>query len=313
MGKINMKKILMKKINGYIAAPFTPMLENGDVNLNLIPEYADMLIRAGLDGVFINGSTGEGALLTKDERMSTAKKWIEVSAGRLKVIVHTGGTNIREQQELAVHAEKNGAWAVAAMAPAFLAPKRSEELVEYCKAIASSAPSIPFYFYYIPSLNGFRTSLVDFLTAADGVIPNLAGVKFTDNDIFEFEKCRYVAESKYEMLWGYDEMFLDALAYGNISGVGGTYNHCFSLYMDMKAAYENKDMNRCRLLQHQSHQFCDILGKYRGNIMAGKRMMKFLGLDMGPNRTPLQTISEEEEAVIKKKLEAIGFFNYCNR
>ena len=303
----------MERINGYIAAPFTPMLENGDINPDLIPEYAELLIRAGLDGVFVNGSTGEGALLTKEERMVMAEKWIEVSAGRLKVIVHTGGTSIREQQHLASHAEKSGAYAVAAMAPAFLPPKRTEEFVEYCKAIASSAPSLPFYFYHIPPLNGFRLPLTDFLKAADGQIPNLAGVKFTDMNMFEFEQCRHIAGGKYEMLWGYDEMFLDALAYGNTSGVGGTYNHCFSLYKDMKEAYAIKDMERCRSLQHQSHQFCEILGKYRGNIMSGKRMMKFLGIDCGPNRIPMQTISDAEEIEIRKDLEAIGFFNYCNR
>lgn len=303
----------MEKINGYIAAPFTPLKANGDLNLELIPKYAEFLLRAGLDGVFINGSTGEGALLTKEERMATAEKWIEASTGRLKVIVHTGGTNVRDQQDLARHAEKSGAWAVAAMAPAFLAPKRTEEFVEYCKAVASAAPSLPFYYYHIPPLNGFRLSLTDFLKAADGVIPNLAGVKFTDNDIFGFEKCRYVAGGKYEMLWGLDEMFLDALAFGNTAGVGGTYNHCFSLYKDMTAAYGVKDMDRCRVLQHQSHQFCEILGRYRGNIMAGKRIMKFLGLDMGPNRVPLQTFNDDEEVLVKQELEDIGFFEYCNR
>ncbi len=53
----------MEKINGYVAAPFTPLLENGDLNLDLIPKYAELLIRSGLDGVFVCGSTGEGALL----------------------------------------------------------------------------------------------------------------------------------------------------------------------------------------------------------------------------------------------------------
>ena len=303
----------MKKINGYIAAPFTPLLENGDLNLDLIPEYAELLIRAGLDGVFVNGSTGEGALLTREERMAVAEKWIEVSNGRLKVIVHTGGTNIKDQCTLAANAQKIGAWAVAAMAPAFLPPKRNEELVAYCKAVADAAPGLPFYYYHIPPLNGFNMSVVDLLKAVEGVIPNFAGVKYTNLNMFEFEQCRYIANGKYEMLWGFDEMFLDGLAFGNIAGVGGTYNHCFSLYKNMKAAYEIKDMVKCRELQHQSHQFCEILGKYRGNLMGGKRMMKFLGLDCGPNRLPLQTISAEEEIAMRKDLDVIGFFEYCNR
>jgi N-acetylneuraminate lyase len=302
----------MKKIAGYIVAPFTPMLQNRELNLELIPEYAAFLLRNGLDGVFICGSTGEGALLTREERMALAEQWIKASKDRMKVVVHTGGCNLKDQQLLAEHAEKSGAWAVAAMAPAFLPPRRIEELVAYCGAIASAAPRLPFYYYHIPALNGVRLSVLDFQKAAEGRIPTFSGVKYTHLDMFEFEQCRYVAGGKYEMLWGLDEMFLDGLAYGNRSGVGGTYNHCFRLYSEMAAAYAVHDMDRCRELQHTSHQFCEILGTYRGNLMGGKRIMKFLGMDCGPNRLPLQNISEQEESAMKKELEAIGFFSYCN-
>lgn len=303
----------MNKINGYVAAPFTPMKDNGDLNLDLIPEYAEFLIRNGVDGAFVCGSTGEGALLTREERMAVAEKWIETCGDILKVIVHTGGTNLRDQQTLAAHAEKIGAFAVSAMAPAFLPPKRNEEFVGYCKTVASAAPSLPFYYYHIPPLNGFNMSVVDLLKAVEGVIPNFAGVKFTNLNMFEFEQCRHIAAGKYEMLWGFDEMYLDSLVFGNSAGVGGTYNHCYSLYKDMTAAYAVKDMEKCRELQHKSHQFCEILGKYRGNLSGGKRMMKFLGLNCGPNRLPLQTISDEEEITMKQDLEAIGFFEYCNK
>lgn len=302
----------MKKIEGYIAAPFTPMRKNGDLNLNLIPQYAGYLVRNGLDGVFVSGSTGEGALLTREERMSLTETWMNASEGKLKVVVHTGGNNLKDQQKLAAHAEKNGAWAVAAMAPAFLPPRRNEELLAYCQAIAAAAPSLPFYYYHIPALNGVQLPVIDLLEAVGNKIPNFAGVKYTSMDMAEFEQCRHVDGGKYEMLWGLDEMFLDGLAYGNRSGIGGTYNHCFGLYSQMKAAYELKDLERCRELQHRSQQFIRILVRYRGNLMGGKRIMKFLGLDCGPNRLPLQDLSEQEEAAMKAELETIGFFSYCN-
>lgn len=303
----------MNRINGYIAAPFTPMKDNGDLNSDLIPEYADFLVRNGLDGAFVCGSTGEGALLTREERMAIVEKWIEVSSGRLKIVVHTAGVNIREQQLLAAHANSVGAFAISAMAPTFLAPTRTEEFVAYCKEIAVAAPDLPFYYYHIPPLNNFRLSVKDFLLAAEDEIPTLAGVKYTDFNIFEYELCRKVANGKYEMLWGLDEMFLDSLSFGNFAGVGGTYNHCNSLYRDMRGAYAEGDMEKCAELQHKSHEFCEILGKYRGNLSGGKRMMKFIGLDCGPNRLPLQTISDEEEIQMKKDLEAIGFFEFCNK
>jgi N-acetylneuraminate lyase len=303
----------MKKIEGYIAAPFTPMLNNGDLNLDLVPDYADYLLRNGLDGAFVCGSTGEGALLNREERMALTERWMKAGEGKLKVVVHTGGCNLKDQQALAKHAEQSGAWAVAAMAPAFLSPRRTEELLEYCLTIAAAAPGLPFYYYHIPALNGVHLSVLDLLKATEGQIPNFAGVKYTHSNMHEFEQCRHVAGGKYEMLWGLDEMFLDGLVYGNRSGVGGTYNHCFSLYHNMLAAYDLKDLKTCRELQHSSHQFIEILIKYRGNLMGGKRIMKFLGLDCGPNRLPLHNISDEEETAMKKELDAIGFFSYCNQ
>ena len=58
------KFFTMEKIKGLIDAPFTPMHSNGDINLDVIPAYADMLVKNGLKGVFINGSSGEGYMLT---------------------------------------------------------------------------------------------------------------------------------------------------------------------------------------------------------------------------------------------------------
>ncbi|TKG90752.1 N-acetylneuraminate lyase [Puteibacter caeruleilacunae] len=303
----------MNKINGFVAAPFTPMQSDGELNLELIPDYADFLIRNGIDGAFICGSSGEGALLNVEERKSVAEAWIEATGNDLKVIVHTGGTNLKDQKILASHAQETGAYAISAMAPAFLPPRRNTELVDFCKAVAMAAPGIPFYYYHIPPLNGVNLSVVDLLKSADKEIPSFGGVKFTDLNMYEYEQCRFIADGKFEMLWGADEMFFDSVAYNNHGGVGGTYNHCFSLYKGIVEALEGDDVELARKLQHSSHQFINVLGKYRGNIVCGKRIMKFMGLDLGPNRLPLQSITDEEENEIKNELEALGFFEFCNK
>lgn len=80
----------MERIKGLINAPFTPFSEDGEVNLEPIAQYAAMLAKNGLKGVFINGSSGEGYLLTDQERMLIAEKWMEVSPADFKVIVHVG-------------------------------------------------------------------------------------------------------------------------------------------------------------------------------------------------------------------------------
>ena len=66
----------MEKIKGLIDAPFTPFYANGEVNFEPIPAYAALLARNGLKGVFINGSSGEGYMLTEEERMQLAEAWM---------------------------------------------------------------------------------------------------------------------------------------------------------------------------------------------------------------------------------------------
>lgn len=303
----------MNPLNGFVVAPFSPMRSNGDLALDNVRPYADFLIRNGIEGAFLCGSTGEGALLTREERMMLAEEWKRQAGNRLKLIIHTGGTGIRDQQGLARHAREIGAFGIAAMAPAFLPPPRMEELITYCQTIASAASGLPFYYYHIPSLNHYETDIFRFLEEAGPRIPSLAGVKFTHNDPEEYARCVQPFGDRYELFWGLDEILLDGLRKGARYGVGGTYNHCFPLYRGIKEAFEQNDITRAENLQQQAYRFCEIIWKSRGNIMGGKRIMKFLGLDMGPNRLPLQSLSDNEEAAMKKELEQIGFFTFCNR
>lgn len=74
----------MEKIIGLIDAPFTPFHANGDVNLEPIEKYAAMLQKNGLKGVFINGSSGEGYMLTTEERMQLAERWVQVAPKGLR-------------------------------------------------------------------------------------------------------------------------------------------------------------------------------------------------------------------------------------
>ena len=50
--------------------------------------------------------------------------------------------------------------------------------------------------------------------------------------------------------------------------------------------------------------------KYGGSIVAGKPMMKLIGIDYGPTRLPLKKLSENEFSKLKNELNEVGFFNY---
>ena len=304
----------MQKIKGLIDAPFTPFLPNGDLNLDPIPAYAAMLKKNGLKGVFINGSSGEGYMLTDDERKKLTEAWIAAAPEDFKVIVHVGSCCARASRELARHAAECGAWGIGAMAPPFPKINRIEELVEYIELIASGAPELPFYYYHIPAFNGAYLPMVKLLEAVDGRVPNFAGIKYTFESIYEYNQCRMYKDGKFDMLHGQDETILPSLAMGGAQGgIGGTTNYNGRELTAIIEAWERGDLEAAREHQNFSQEVINVICNYRGNIVGGKRIMKLIGLDLGPNRVPFQNMTDREEEALKADLDAIGFFARCNQ
>ena len=304
----------MEKIKGLIDAPFTPMLPNGEVNYEPIQAYADLLVRNGLKGVFINGSSGEGYLLSDEERMKLAECWIQAVPKDFKVIVHVGSTCVKASRKLAAHAAEIGAWGIGAMATPFPKIGRIEELVKYCQEIASGAPALPFYYYHIPAFNGAYLPMTGFLAAVDGVIPNFAGIKYTYESLYEYNQCRLYKNGKYDMLHGQDETLLPSLAMGGAQGgIGGTTNYNGRELVGILNAWADGDLETAREKQNFAQEVINVICHYRGNIVAGKRIMKLIGLDLGPNRIPFQNMTDQEELQMKSELEAIHFFDRCNK
>ena len=304
----------MEKITGLIDAPFTPFLANGDVNLEPIEAYAAMLQKNGLKGVFINGSSGEGYMLTTDERKRLAEKWVSVAPKGFKVIVHVGSCCLRDSVDLARHAQAIGAWGIGSMAPPFPHIGRIEELVRYCEQIAAAAPELPFYYYHIPAFNGACLPMVDLLKAVDGRIPNFAGIKYTYESLYEYNQCRLYKNGKYDMLHGQDETILPSLAQGGAQGgIGGTTNYNGRELVAIIDAWKKGDIEAARMHQNFAQAVINVICHYRGNIVAGKRIMKLIGFDLGSNRVPFQNMTDDEEQQMKAELEAIGFFDRCNQ
>lgn len=304
----------MEKIIGLIDAPFTPFHADGSLNLQPIPAYAQLLARNGLKGVFINGSSGEGYMLTDEERMQIAEAWMAAVPEGFKVIVHVGSPCVASAQKLAAHAQQVGAWGIGAMATPFPKMASIEQLVQYCEAIASAAPELPFYYYHIPAFNQAFLSMFDLLKAVDGRIPNFAGIKYTFESLYEYNRCRRYKEGKYDMLHGQDETILPCLAMGGAQGgIGGTTNYNGRALVGILEAWEAGDLEKARELQNFSQDVIDVICNFRGNIVGGKRIMKLIGLDLGPNRTPFMSVTAEEEIELRRQLEAIGFFERCNR
>lgn len=303
-----------EKIQGLIDAPFTPFHPNGDLNLEPIPEYAAMLKANGLKGVFINGSSGEGYMLTADERRTLAEAWMKAAPADFKVIVHVGSCSARESRELARHAASIGAWGIGAMAPPFPKIGRVEELVQYIEEIAGGAPELPLYYYHIPAFNGAYLPMTELLAAVDGRVANFAGIKYTFESLYEYNQCRLYKDGKYDMLHGQDETILPSLAMGGaLGGIGGTTNYNGRELVAIIDAWNRGDIEAARRHQNYAQEVINVICRYRGNIMGGKRIMKLIGMDLGPNRVPFRNLTDTEEASLRRDLESINFFSHCNK
>jgi N-acetylneuraminate lyase len=298
------------KLGGLVAAPYTPFDRSGDLNLSVVERQADTLLAGGVRGAFVCGTTGEGMSLTTDERMRVAKRWADVCRGTsLNVVVHVGHTCQRDAMALARDAHEVGAAAIAALPPFFFKPASVDQVVEFMRPIAAAGEGLPFYYYQIPSMTGVTLPVYDFLQLAGERIPQLHGVKFTHGDLMDYQRCLRVADGRYEIAWGVDEMLLGALAAGATSAVGSTYNYAAPLYGKLINAFRDGDLMTARACAARSVDMIAVLLKH-GVLRTGKATMAMIGVDCGPTRSPVPPMADEEAATVRRAYERIGFFDW---
>jgi len=302
----------MKKIKGLVAATFAAYKENGDINLEIIPSIVDKMIQDGLTGVFICGTNGEGPNLTIDERMQIAEAYVKAANKRILVLVHVGHSSIAECRKLATHAEKIGADAISSVAAFYFKPSTVKNLVECMAEIAAAAPNTPFYYYNIPTLTGVGMDMIDFLVEAEKAIPTLAGIKYTASTLHEYQACLNFKNGKFDILFGFDEMLLPALAVGAKGAIGSTYTFAAPLYLKVMQLFAESKLEEAAAMQLHSVNMVRELVKYPP-IPAQRAIMKMKGFELGKCRLPLVSLSSNDEANFKLSLEDIDFFNVVNQ
>ncbi len=292
---------------GLIAAPFTPFQANGSLALDVIPKQAAQLAADGVSGAFVCGSTGEGASLTMAERKQVAEVWVQSAPAGLPVIVHVGHTSVAESCELARHAAEAGATAFAAYAPHYFKPGSAEDLVRCCETIAAAAPNLPFYYYHIPSMTGVGLSCESFLATAHGRIPNLAGIKFTHENLMDYLACQRFADGRYDILFGRDECLLAALSLGARGAVGSTYNYIAPIFVQLLEALAQGDEALAVELQSRANRIIQIMIDHGGQA-AGKAIASLRGTDLGPVRAPMRALDAAQKEKLVEALRAAEFF-----
>ena len=299
------------KIKNLIAATYAPMHQDGSLNTSVIKEYSQFLIRNKVAGVFMNGSTGDFVSLSTEERKEITTAWSQNKTPDLYLIDHVGDPSLKVAKELATHAADK-VDAIGVLAPYYFKLNSIDKLVQYCKEVAACAPNLPFYYYHIPVLSGANLNMLDFLKVAPQEIPNFEGIKFTNNNLIDYLHCKNFEDGKYNILFGYDEIFLSSLPLGADGWVGSTYNHLAPVYYKIKTLFEMGRMTEAAALQTKAIRFVEILDSHGGFNGVAKGFMKTFGIDCGPSRFPHTTLSDGDYVAIKKELDAIGLLDYLS-
>jgi N-acetylneuraminate lyase len=294
-------------LTGLIPACHTPFHKDGSLNLGMVEKQYELMRQSGVKSVFVAGTTGEYASLSLLERKELCERWLSVAGDSMRVAVHVGDNCQSSAIELATHARQAGAAAVAVMSPSYFKPATVHDLVEFCMPIAAEADPLPFYYYHIPCMTSVRLPVTEFLREARFRIPNLRGLKFSHDDLIDLQGCIAAEGGAFDVLFGFDEALLAGLCFGVRGAVGGTYSFAAPHFQRLIRAFESGDIVAARAAQLRATEMVKVLAAF-GFTAASKAVMAMTGVDCGPVRTPLRSLSSEQCAALFEKLAPLDVF-----
>lgn len=205
---------------GVWPAMITPTTPDGQPAFHTLERLTELFIRQKLGGIYLTGSTGQWPLFNLDERQAIAECVVRAAGGKIPVMVHVGATTTADAEMLAQHAESIGADAISAVGPIYYSHPL-EAVFEHYRRVGS-ASSLPFFVYH---LSGVSQSIqpreyVDRLLN----IPNVAGMKITDKDLYPFGLIHAYAGERLCLLSGADEVMCHAILSGASGAIGTFYN-----------------------------------------------------------------------------------------
>ena len=293
----------MKELKGIIPATVTPFGIDGMYDAAAMRRIVRHQLDAGVDGLYICGGTGEGLLMTTEERQEALETVLDEVNGRAVVIDHVGAFRTAETIALARHASQAGADAIAALPPAYFYKPDDEALVRYYTTV-TEASDTRVLIYNIPQRTGITMTeeLFERLLEVD----NIVGMKDSSGDIFSLGRFLTIGEDTV-IFEGEDRVLLAALLAGTCGGIGGSYNMMPHLLVRLWNAFQAKKMDEAACTQLRVNELINALTVV--DLFGGiKQTLAWMGLECGVPRTPNRPLSEDETARLRLSLESVGFF-----
>lgn len=294
------KEMMLK---GVVTATVTPMSKNGGrVDFGVIPDYANFLVKKGVNALFVNGTTSEGLLLSMAERKKVLEEFLKAVNGKIKVVVHCGALRIKEVLDLVEHAEKVGADGVGIVTP-FYYRITEKGMEDFYSRIAEKFQSIPIYLYNIPGLTNNWIS-AQIATNLHKRYPNIMGVKDSSGNFSHVLSLINDTPEDFSVLAGYDRAFASVLFAGGKGCVSGPATVFPELFVEVWKLFNEGEYAKAKEAQNKLTKLSLSLDD-GANIPLLKTALKWRGINVGGVRTPLVNLEENEVGIYKKRISSV--------
>lgn len=281
------------KFKGIMPALVTPLDENENINVGVLTQLMNDLIKKGADGFYVGGATGEGYALRPSERKKLAEAATQISKkSDLPCIIQVASTDFNTALMLAKHAEECGADAISATAPLFFSYSE-DDVYNYYKRLAESV-HIPLMVYYNPSV---RFPMDAKFVKRLFEIENVTSIKWTNSDFYQMMILKEITDGEIEIINGFDEMLLMGLCAGADGGIGTTYNYQLE---NVKAVYESFLSGDIKKAMEYQRRVAGTVAALNGEpvIPASKAILECMGYKVGNASFPMKRYGDREKEEI---------------
>ncbi|HFI0267645.1 TPA: dihydrodipicolinate synthase family protein [Streptococcus suis] len=294
----------LEKYHGIIPAFYACYDEAGEISSERVKALVQYFIDKGVQGLYVNGSSGECIYQSVADRKQILEAVMEVAKGKLTIINHVACNNLKDSVELARHSEELGVDAIAAIPPIyFRLPEYS--IAAYWNGISAAAPNTDFIIYNIPQLAG--VSLTPSLYKEMLKNPRVVGVKNSSMPVQDIDTFVTLGGEDYVVFNGPDEQFLGGRLMGAKGGIGGTYGAMPELFLRLNQLIADKDLETARQLQATINTIIGKLVSGHGHMYAViKEVIRINdGLDIGSVREPLTALTEADLIIAQEAAQVI--------
>jgi 4-hydroxy-tetrahydrodipicolinate synthase len=293
------KKELLKGIIVPLVSPFKRTPEQ-ELDVTALQKHVEFLIENGVDGLMAMGTTGEFALLSRDERREIVRRVVETTNGKVPVIAGVSESGTANAIALAEDAQQEGADQIIATGPYYY-KTNDDGLYLHYQAILNVV-DLPMMIYNIPTWVGYNIPAGVVRRLIDRNPGRVVGVKFTTNDMALF--LDYIRELRKDLsiFVGSDDLIYAALELGAAGAVAGSAN-----VFPREIAMIYKYFQEGDFIESKKHQGCIDrfvrtmnLGTYPSAV---KEALTMIGRDCGTVRRPLVPLTNAERAQVKASLK----------